>query len=167
MRVLVENALRQAGARCEIPFAVQFVGGGEYCNRDAAPEFTFVFRHPRAYWRIAAFIWMIIVAIGLALVVARIWLGRSTAWLVGMNALSLAAVLYVSSFVNMPDVIASYNVAHSAGREMALDIDYLTSLGPQAIPALGNTSSCILSGRVAMRKATASSTPGRPSRKES
>jgi cyclopropane-fatty-acyl-phospholipid synthase len=56
MRSIVEKALRRAGEKASIPFAVRFAGGGEYRSRDhAAPVFTLVFRNPRAYWRIAAF----------------------------------------------------------------------------------------------------------------
>ena len=41
--------------RCAIPFAVRFADGGEWHSHDGAPEFTIVFRKPRAYWRMAAF----------------------------------------------------------------------------------------------------------------
>ena len=51
----IESALRQVGERTSIPFAARFAGGGEYRNRDAHPEFTLIFRKPRAYWRIAAY----------------------------------------------------------------------------------------------------------------
>ena len=51
----IETALRQVGERTSIPFAARFAGGGEYHSRDARPEFTLVFRRPRAYARIAAF----------------------------------------------------------------------------------------------------------------
>ena len=91
------------------------------------------------YLRVAAFIWMILVAFGLILIVARIALGKPNSWLVAMNAGALAVTLYLCFFVNFPHVIASYNVAHSreiAGQGAALDVGYLLSLGPQAIPAL-------------------------------
>jgi cyclopropane-fatty-acyl-phospholipid synthase len=55
VRSIVESALRRAGERSSIPFAAHFAGGGTYHSRDAAPAFTLVFRHSRAYWRIAAF----------------------------------------------------------------------------------------------------------------
>ena len=51
----IETALRHVGQRTHIPFAVQFAGGGEYRNREARPEFTIVFRTPRAYRRAALF----------------------------------------------------------------------------------------------------------------
>jgi hypothetical protein len=91
------------------------------------------------YWRIAAFVWMLLVAAGLVLIVARIVLGRSNGWLVKMNFGSAALALYVCCFFNFPQLIADYNVEHS--RELSktgvtLDTEYLVGLGPQAIPAL-------------------------------
>ena len=92
------------------------------------------------YWRIAAFVWMGLVAVGLLLIVARIALGRSNAWLIGANLISLAATLYICCFLNFPRMIAIYNVEHSAdlGRPggVFLDLGYLRSLGPHTIPGL-------------------------------
>jgi hypothetical protein len=42
------------------------------------------------YWRIAALIWMLLVAVGLILIVARIAFDRSNSWLVRMNLATLA-----------------------------------------------------------------------------
>lgn len=93
------------------------------------------------YWRIAAFIWMGLVALGLILIVARIVLDRSNLWLVGANLIALSIVLYGCSLVNFDALIADYNVAHSreaSGKGVQLDIDYLLTLGPQALPAIDN-----------------------------
>ena len=43
------------GERTSIPFAVRHVDGTETRTREGQPEFTIVFRNPRAYWRVAAF----------------------------------------------------------------------------------------------------------------
>lgn len=91
------------------------------------------------YWRIAAFIWMGLVAVGLALIIARIALGKSNEWLSGANLLTLSATLYACSFVNFAAMIAEYNIAHSQemnGGGRNLDISYLRSLGPDIIPAI-------------------------------
>ncbi|SCB54634.1 protein of unknown function [Bradyrhizobium shewense] len=91
------------------------------------------------YWRIAAFIWMGLVALGLVLIVTRIALNRSNQWLVGVNLIALAIVLYGCSLVNFDAFIADYNVAHSreaSGNGVQIDIDYLLTLGPQALPAI-------------------------------
>ena len=89
------------------------------------------------YWRVAAFIWMLIVAVGLILIVVRIVTYRSNAWLVSANLAVLAATIYVCSFVNFANLVASYNVDHNTaivGRPV--DFTYIANLGPQAIPAL-------------------------------
>ncbi|MFT4118448.1 DUF4173 domain-containing protein [Bradyrhizobium sp.] len=91
------------------------------------------------YWRIAAFIWMGLVALGLILIMVRILLDRSNRWLVGANLIALTISLYCASLVNFDAFIADYNVAHSremTGRGAQIDADYLLSLGPQALPAL-------------------------------
>jgi len=92
-----------------------------------------------SYWRIAAFVWMLLVAVGLVLIIARIALGRTNSWLTTMNLGSLAIALYVCCFINFAARIADYNVAHSRdmkGTGIMLDLGYLVSLGPQAIPAI-------------------------------
>jgi uncharacterized protein DUF4153 len=91
------------------------------------------------YLRVAAFVWMGLVAVGLILILARIILYRSNTWLIGGNLAALAVAAYVSSLVNFPYLIASYNVAHSreaSGQGVGLDLSYLIDLGPQALPAL-------------------------------
>jgi hypothetical protein len=91
------------------------------------------------YWRVAALIWMVLVAIGLVLIVARIALNRPNRWLVVANLATLAFVLYACAFVNFPWAISTYNVAHSrevSGKGTLLDFQYLVSLGPQALPAI-------------------------------
>ena len=65
------------------------------------------------WWRIAAFIWMLLVAFGLLLIVARIALNRSNGWLIRANLITLTATLYVCSLVNFAAMIADYNVSHS------------------------------------------------------
>jgi hypothetical protein len=89
--------------------------------------------------RCAAFIWMLLVAIGLVLIMARIALDRPNSWLVWRNAAALVITLYVSSFVDFSAVIADFNVAHSqemSGKGQRADVGYLCDLGPAAIPAL-------------------------------
>ena len=93
--------------------------------------------------RIAAFIWMVLVAVGLVLIVARIILKQSNGWLVRMNLISLTATLYVCALINFPAIIADYNVTHAeeaSGKGVNLDINYLYALGPQALPALTKAS---------------------------
>jgi hypothetical protein len=96
------------------------------------------------YWRLAAMIWMGLVAVGLILIIVRVALDRSHGWLIRMNLIALLATLYVCALVNFDAVIAGYNVGHSreaGGVGVDLDGAYLASLGPQAIPALAQLTS--------------------------
>ena len=91
------------------------------------------------YLRIAALIWMGLVALGLALILARIFLQRTNIWLVNTNMLALFAVLYACCFTNFDRVIADYNVRHArevTGEGAGLDLYYMRFLGPDAVPAL-------------------------------
>ncbi|MBB6255209.1 DUF4173 domain-containing protein [Nitrospirillum iridis] len=100
---------------------------------------TYVEAYSLTLLRLAAFIWMGLVAAGLVLILARMALGRPNRWLVGANLCSLVLTLYVVGWVNVPALIAEYNVSHClemAGGGPALDWEYLGRLGPQTIPAL-------------------------------
>ncbi|WP_342727856.1 DUF4173 domain-containing protein [Bradyrhizobium sp. B097] len=91
------------------------------------------------YWRVAAFVWMLLVAVGLILILVRIALRASNEWLVRANLLVLTIALYVGSLINFAAVIADYNVSHSreaSGSGVSLDMDYLIQLGPNALPAI-------------------------------
>ena len=91
------------------------------------------------YLRIAAFIWMGLVAAGLALIIARIALAKSGEWLLSANLLTLSATLYACCFVNFAATIANFNVDHSlemTGSGTPLDARYLRSFGAVAMPAL-------------------------------
>jgi hypothetical protein len=91
------------------------------------------------YWRAAAFVWMLLVVLGLGLILWRILRDLGNGWLVGANLKVLVAVLWTVALLNWPDLIARYNVEHALARQDAgepLDLGYLTGLGPQAIPAL-------------------------------
>jgi len=89
--------------------------------------------------RLAAFVWMGLVALGLTLIIARIALRQSGAWLVGHNTLALCATLIAAATMNTSAFIADYNVAKwlsDPDRVTVIDTSYLMRLGPQAIPAV-------------------------------
>ena len=89
------------------------------------------------YWRIAAFIWMALVLIGLILIVAKLLRQLTNRWLVSSNLISLCAVLYLTSLTNVPGVIADFNVrAALQPQAVPLDAGYLYTLGPAALPAI-------------------------------
>lgn len=89
--------------------------------------------------RMAAFVWMLLVAGGLVLILVQILSHRPVGWLVSANAVMLALMLYGYSFVDTAVVIANYNIRHSyemRGTGQRIDIAYLWALGPGIIPAL-------------------------------
>jgi hypothetical protein len=91
------------------------------------------------YLRIAALIWMGLVALGLALITVRVFLARTNMWLINMNVLALVATLYACCFVNFDRFIADYNVRHAkevTGSGTNIDLAYIKELGPEALPAL-------------------------------
>lgn len=92
------------------------------------------------YLRVAAFVWMALVACGLVLIIMRIVHRKSGTWLVSANVTALLGVMYVCSFANIGGYIAQFNVSHSKGMkggERVLDSYYLfNSVGLPALPAL-------------------------------
>lgn len=89
--------------------------------------------------RVAAGIWMLMVAGCLALLLWRIARSRDNAWLTGWAMGWGIAVLWVCSFLPFDPFIAHYNVRNCkemGGQAGAIDIAYLEELGPDAQPAI-------------------------------
>ncbi len=86
------------------------------------------------YLRIAAGIWMCLVAAGLVLIGWQIWQGHSNGWLLQMNMFVLAGVLYSCCFVNFGHIIASSNLAQSNAAR--IDEFYVCNLGANAAGAI-------------------------------
>jgi hypothetical protein len=86
--------------------------------------------------RIAALIWMALVAVGLVLICWRIARGRSGAWLINANCIAALLVLAACSFVDLGSVAAGWNVRHAreaGGKGSALDLCYLNQLDASAL----------------------------------
>jgi hypothetical protein len=105
--------------------------------------------------RIAALIWMGLVAIGLVLICYRIWRSKSGPWLINANLLAALAALSFCSVVDLSRMAAAWNVRHAqeaGGRGARLDICYLGQLGSAALLPLveleGRTRNPILRQRV-------------------
>jgi hypothetical protein len=99
----------------------------------------YVASYSLTYWRVAAFVWMALVAFGVITILIRILCRKTTSWLVTINAGALAATLYLSCFAPVPALIAGYNLDHSreaTGQGATLDWSYLAGLGPSIIPVL-------------------------------
>lgn len=82
--------------------------------------------------RLAALIWMIVVALGLCLVIVQVIRSKPACWLLTRAALLGVAALYASSFLSFSATIAEHNLS----KEYVLDPGYVCSLGPHALPAV-------------------------------
>jgi len=86
--------------------------------------------------RIAALIWMALVAVGLVLICWRIARQRSGAWLINANCAAAAIALAGCAFVDLGGIAAAWNVRHAreaGGPGQPLDFCYLVDLGPSAL----------------------------------
>ena len=89
------------------------------------------------YQRLAVLIWLALVIIGLVLILIRLFKAHSNIWLIKANLISLCTVLYITSFANLPYLIADYNYSASQKNvSKPLDITYVVALGPNTIPVL-------------------------------
>lgn len=82
-------------------------------------------------FRIAAMIWMALVAVGLMLICWRMLAGKSAYWLINANAMAALIVLAVVSVVDLAAVVAGWNVRHAkqvGGRGVVLDLGYAVGL---------------------------------------
>jgi len=86
--------------------------------------------------RIAALLWMGLVAIGLVLVLWRMLAGKSSSWLINTNLAALGMLLSVVCFVDLGAVAAQWNVRHASevgGNGAQLDLCYLNQLDGSAL----------------------------------
>ncbi len=90
-------------------------------------------------WRLAAAIWMGLVALGLALIGVRIAWARSNRWLIDTNACATILTLGFCCWLDVGGTVAWHNVRHGrevGGEGVAIDLPYVRSLGIEAAPAL-------------------------------
>jgi len=89
--------------------------------------------------RVAAAVWMVLVAGVLLLLIWRITSERDNAWLTRISMGWAFCILWVCAFVPFDPIIAHYNVAHCrelGGSAGPIDVGYLEHLGPDALPAI-------------------------------
>jgi MFS family permease len=89
--------------------------------------------------RVAAGIWMFLVASGLAWIGLRISGGQTNRWLINRTLSTTFIVLYLCCFVNFDHRIAWHNARNCrevGGSGYYVDYAYMRTLGPEAIPAL-------------------------------
>ena len=101
-------------------------------------------------WRVAAFVWMGLVAFGFLTILIRILGRQSTRWLVSVNAGAVLLALWACCFADFAGLVTGFNVAHSrqiTGQGPDLDFGYIArTFGARAIPAL-DVSRDLLTGR--------------------
>lgn len=98
--------------------------------------FDYIESYSLTVLRIAALIWMGLVAIGLVLVCLRLLRNKSGAWLINANMLAALLVLGACTCFDLGRVAATWNVRHArevGGRGVQLDLCYLRELGPSAL----------------------------------
>jgi hypothetical protein len=86
--------------------------------------------------RIAALIWMALVATGLVLITWRMLRAKSSSWLINANLAALGGVLAVCSVTDLGAIAAGWNVRHAKevdGQGAELDLCYLRSLKGAAV----------------------------------
>jgi hypothetical protein len=90
-------------------------------------------------FRIAAGVWMGLVAFGLAAIAWRVIRHRTNTWLVAANLAAAGLVLFGCCYLDLCGIVAWYNVRHCRelrGTGVSLDVRYLERLGPAALPAV-------------------------------
>jgi hypothetical protein len=98
--------------------------------------FDYIESYSLTLLRIAALIWMGLVAIGLVLICWRLLRNRSAAWLINANMLAALLILGVCTCADLGRITATWNVRHArevGGRGVQLDLCYLRDLGPPSI----------------------------------
>jgi hypothetical protein len=91
--------------------------------------------------RIAALLWMALVALGLILIVWRLLRARSSSWLINANALAGGVVLAGCAIVDLGAVAASWNVRQARQDGPEIDVAYLTRLNGAGLVALAHLES--------------------------
>jgi hypothetical protein len=98
--------------------------------------FDYIESYSLTVLRIAALIWMGLVAVGLILICYRLLRNRSGAWLINANMLAALLVLAGTTCVDLGRVAAAWNVRHArevGGHGVQLDLCYLNELGSSAL----------------------------------
>jgi len=88
-------------------------------------------------FRVAAFLWMLLVTIGFVLIVIKLAGRRPLDFLLRWNTVATVLLLSVVALTDIDGAIANWNVARlEAGESNAVDLLYLRELGAGALPAL-------------------------------
>jgi hypothetical protein len=99
--------------------------------------------------RIAALLWMALVALGLVLICWRLLARKSSSWLLNANLLAAGVVLLGCSVVDLGAVAAAWNVRHArevGGKGVALDVCYFGDLKGSGMVSLAELERSLPSG---------------------
>ena len=107
MKYLVTSKFNQAPSDAMLALIPAEIARGRELDAQGIRLKLYVEEYQLSEMRVAAGIWMVLVAIGLVLIVARIALGRSNKWLVMSNM-----ALWGVALVDIQSIIAHYNVRH-------------------------------------------------------
>lgn len=102
----------------------------------ALRTFDYIDAYSLTVLRIAALLWMALVAVGLILVLWRMLADKSAQWLVNANLAAAAILLTAICFVDLGAVAAWWNVRHARevdGSGARLDLCYLSRLEGSAL----------------------------------
>ena len=89
--------------------------------------------------RIAALMWMALVATGLLLILWRVLRAKSSSWLMNANLVAVGVVLTLCSVLDLGALAAAWNVRHAreaGGQGVALDLCYMRTLHGAAVVSL-------------------------------
>lgn len=123
------------------PLLLVFVGQGLVLVASSMLRLDlYVGAYSLTLWRVAAFVWMGLVAFGFVTILVRIVSERSTRWLLNVSASAALVTLWVCCFVDFAGLVTGFNIAHSheaTGQGSQLDLTYIAhTFGARAIPAL-------------------------------
>ncbi|MCA9285382.1 MAG: DUF4173 domain-containing protein [Phycisphaerales bacterium] len=94
-------------------------------------------------WRVAAAVWMALVAGGLVILTWRIVARRDNDWLLRRTLALGLGTLGLCCIPDWEGIVANHNVRHCAevgADAVPIDLEYLRTLGPPALPALAHLS---------------------------
>ncbi len=86
--------------------------------------------------RIAALLWMVLVALGLVLICWRMLRNRSAGWLINANLIAAGVLLSACTFIDLGEISARWNVRHARevdGTGAGIDLCYLNGLDGAAL----------------------------------
>ena len=88
-------------------------------------------------FRVATALWMVLVAVGYLLILARIYGNRPVGFLFRTNMISTVLLLSATAVLNIDGFIADWNVRrYEVGKRVAVDVKYLASLEAGSLPAM-------------------------------